>query len=150
VESLEEEDTMSQQSLIDAAKALIVAYGEKDWDAVRAASAPDLAYDEVATQRKIRGVDQVIVSWQGWAAGFPDSRATFDSALASGQAVVLEVTWRGTHTGPLRTPAGQFPPTGRSIEIRACQVFEISGGKVQSMRHYFDMATLMQQLGAAA
>ncbi len=29
----------------------------------------------------------------------------------------------------------------------ACMIVEIGDGKVKSMRHYFDMATLMQQLG---
>ena len=43
---------MSQQSLIDAAKAPIIAYNDKDWKAVKAAVAPGFLYDEVATQRK--------------------------------------------------------------------------------------------------
>ena len=44
---------MSQQSLIDAAKAPNIAYNNKDWEAVKAAVTPGFLYDEVATQRKI-------------------------------------------------------------------------------------------------
>ena len=58
---------MSQQSLIDTAKAPSVAYGEKNWEAVRAAIAPGFLYDEVATHRKMQGVEQLIAGWQGWA-----------------------------------------------------------------------------------
>ena len=141
---------MSQQSLIDAAKAPIIAYNKKNWDAVRAAVAPGFRYDEVATHRKIRGVVEVVTCWQGWAAAFPDSKATFHNAFASGDTVGVEVTWHGTHRGPLQTPAGPIAATGKSIEIRACQVFKIAGGKAQSMRHYWDMATMLQQLGVTA
>jgi steroid delta-isomerase-like uncharacterized protein len=141
---------MSQQALIDAAKAPSVAYGEKNWEALRAAITQGFLYDEVATHRKMQGVEQLIACWQGWATAFPDSKATFHSALVSGNTVVLEVTWHGTHKGPLQTPGRQIAATGRSIELRACQIVEVAGGKAQSMRHYFDMATMMQQLGITA
>jgi predicted ester cyclase len=53
------------------------------------------------------------------------------------------------HSGPLQTAKGTIAPTGRRIEIRACMVSEIADDRVSVNRHYFDMATLMQQLGAA-
>ena len=141
---------MTQQSLIDAAKAPVIAYGEKNWNAVKASVAPDVAYDEVATHRKMKGVDQLIAAWKGWATAFPDSKATFRSAFVSGNTVVLELTWRGTHRGPLHTPGGQIAATGKKIDLPACQIIEIADGKAKSMRQYFDMATLMQQLGITA
>ena len=138
---------MPKQSLIDTAKAPILAYNKKNWDAVRAAIAPRFVHDEVGTQRKTQGADKLIELWQGWARALPDSKATFRNALVSGNTVVLEVIWRGTHTGPLQTPGGEIAPTGNKFELRACQVIEVAAGKARSMRHYFDMATLMQQLG---
>jgi len=133
--------------MIDAAKAPVIAYGKKDWDALRAAVTPSFLYEEVATHRKMRGVDQFIAGWQGWATALPDSKATIQNAFVSGDTVVLEVTWRGTHKGPLQTPTGQIAATGKPIEIEACLVYHIAGGKPESMRQYFDMATMMQQLG---
>ncbi len=138
---------MAKQSLIDAAKAPIVAYNKKNWEAVKAAIAPRFVYDEVGTQRKAQGADKLLEMWQGWARALPDSKATFRTALVSGNTVVLEVTWRGTHTGPLQTPGGEVAPTGNKFELRACQVVEVAAGKARAMRQYFDMATLMQQLG---
>src|SRR5205823_3512365 len=96
---------MSQQSLVDAAKAPTIAYNNKDWKAVKAAVTPDFLYDEVATQRKIQGVDQVIAAWQGWGTAFPDSKATFHNAYASGDTVVLEVTWPSNPGKPCPSPA---------------------------------------------
>ena len=141
---------MSQQSLIDAAKALDIAYGKKNWDALRASVASGVLYDEVATHRKMKGVDQLIAAWKGWATAFPDSKATFHSAFVSGNTVVLELTWHGTHRGPLHMPGGQIAATGKMIDLPACQIIEIADGKATSMRQYFDMATIMQQLGITA
>ena len=135
------------QQLIDAAKAPILAFNEKNWDAVRASITSDFVYDEVATNRQARGVDQVILLWQGWATAFPDAKATFQRELVCGNTVVLEHTWRGTHKGPLQTPEGPIPATGNRIDMRACMVVEVTGEKASLQRHYFDMATMLQQLG---
>lgn len=139
---------MVAKSIVDVAKAQVIAYNDKNWDAARASLAPRVVYDEVGTQRRIEGVDEVISAWRGWATAIPDSRATFDAAHTSGEIAVLELTWRGTHNGALQMPGGAIAATGKKIEIRACQVVEVAGDKVKSIRHYFDMATLLQQIGA--
>ena len=135
-------------SVVDIAKAQVVAYNQKDWNAVADVLAPGCVYDEVGTQRRIHGVDDIMTAWRGWATALPDSNASFDNVSVSGNTVTLEITWRGTQNGPLQTPGGQLPPSGRKMEIRACQVVDVADGKVQAVRHYFDMATLLQQLGA--
>lgn len=135
------------QVMIDAAKSSILAYNAKNWDTVRAVLTQDALYDEVATQRKLQGPDQVVDCWQGWARAFPDSTATIHGAIASGATVCIEMSWRGTHSGPLELPTGSVAGTNRAIDIRACQVFEMSEAKARTIRHYFDMATLLQQLG---
>jgi steroid delta-isomerase-like uncharacterized protein len=136
-----------QQKLIDVAKAPVLAYNEKKWDALRASVTSDFTYDEVATHRKVQGADQYIALCQGWATALPDSKATFHDALVSGNTVVLEVTWKGTHKGPLQMPNGSIAATGKRIDIRACMVVETAGEKAKVQRQYFDMATMMQQLG---
>lgn len=139
---------MSERSTIDAAKASIIAYNEKNWGRVKETVAPTLVYDEVGTHRRITGVNEVIDAWKGWAKAIPDSKATFEREVASGNTVTLEVTWRGTHTGPLKTPDREIPASGRKVELRAVQVVDVADGKAQSIRQYFDMATLLQQIGA--
>jgi steroid delta-isomerase-like uncharacterized protein len=140
---------MSDQALVDLAKASIIAYGEKDWDAVRRTVSPGVVYDEVSTGRNAHGIDEVLAIWKGWAAALPDSKATFENAHVSGNTVILELTWRGHQTGPLRTAAGEIPATGKAIELRSCQIIDIEDGKAQSIRQYFDMATMLAQLGVS-
>ena len=104
-----------QQQLIAAAKAPLLAFNDKNWTAVKAAVTTDFVYDEVATKRKVQGADKAIALWQGWAKAFPDSRATFHGAVAGGETVVLEVTWHGTHNGPLETPNGPMEVPGGDL-----------------------------------
>lgn len=139
---------MAQKSVVDLAKEQVIAYNEKDWDRARAALAPEVVYDELGTQRKVNGVNDVLAAWKGWATALPDSRATFRSELVSGNTAVLEITWTGTHKGPLQMPDREIPATGKKIELHACQVVEVANDRVKSVRHYFDMGTLLGQLGA--
>jgi steroid delta-isomerase-like uncharacterized protein len=136
------------QSVVDTAKAQIIAYNEKDWNAVATVLASGCIYDEVPSQRRVQGISDITAAWQGWATALPDSKASFDSVSVSGNTVTLELTWRGTQNGPLQTPGGALPPSGRTIEVRAVQVVDVADCQVQAVRHYFDMATLLQQLGA--
>ncbi len=58
------------------------------------------------------------------------------------------MTWRGNHTGPLELPTGPVAATNRDPSMSAaCQVFVMSDSKARVIRHYFDMATMFQQLG---
>jgi steroid delta-isomerase-like uncharacterized protein len=139
---------LSPQALAKAAKALIEAYNDRNWEKAKASITPDFVYDEVATGRKLTGADETLEVWKAWAQAFPDSKGSFQAThVADDGAVTLEVTWTGTHQGPLQTPQGPIAPTGRRIEIRACAVVEIAGERARTQRHYFDMATLLQQIG---
>ena len=71
---------------------------------------PGLLYDEVATSRRLNGVGDIIPCWQAWKGAMPDVKGSVTNAVASGNTVVLEVTWEGTHTGPLAGPKGAIPP----------------------------------------
>ncbi len=103
----------------------------------------------MATHRRLQGVDDILTVWKGWASAIPDSKATFHTERVADGTVVIELTWRGTHTGPLKMADGEIPATGKKIEIRACQVTEVANGKAKVMRQYYDMATLLQQLGVS-
>jgi steroid delta-isomerase-like uncharacterized protein len=135
-------------SVIETAKAAVIAYNEKNWDKARATLVEKGVYDEKATGRRLQGMNQIIEAWQGWAKAFPDSKATFVAEYAAGDTAVLELVWKGVHTGPLQMPGGTIPPSNKAIEVPACQVVKVEGGKAQTVSHYFDLATLLRQIGA--
>ncbi len=140
---------MATQNPIDIAKASVEAYNAKNWDRVRETILPTVVYDEVGTHRRLTGANDVITAWKGWAEAIPDSTATFESATASGNTVTLELTWRGHQKGSLKMPSGDIAATGRPIELRACQIIEVADGKAKSIRQYFDIDTLVQQISGA-
>jgi steroid delta-isomerase-like uncharacterized protein len=137
-------------NVIEIAKASITAYNEKDWSKAKDMLAADAVYDEKGTHRRIQGADDIIGAFQGWANAFPDSKATFVSEFASGDTAVLELVWKGVHTGPLQTPTGIIPASNKPVEMPACQVVQVEGGKIKSATHYFDMLTMLTQIGASA
>ena len=78
----------------------------------------------------------------------PDAKGAVTNSLASGNTVTLEITWTGTHTGPLVSPAGTIPASGKSQTTPAAWILEFEGEKIKESRHYFDMVTLLSQIGA--
>ena len=135
-------------NVIEIAKAAVTAYNEKDWSKGKDVLASDAVYDEKRTNRRIQGAGEIIEAWQGWAKAFPDSKATFVREFGNGDTAVLELVWKGVHTGPLQTPTGIIPASNKTIEIPACQVVQVEGGKIKSASHYFDMLTMLTQIGA--
>jgi len=134
-------------SVIDLGKATVLDYNNKDWEAAKASMSPGYIYDEIATQRRTKGPDEAVAAWRTWATAFPDSKGEIHNTVHSGDTVVVEVTWTGTHTGQLQTPRGTIAPTGKRIQLRACQINTVRNGKIESTHHYFDMGSLLQQLG---
>jgi steroid delta-isomerase-like uncharacterized protein len=84
---------------------------------------------------------------QGFKGAFPDIRITVTNQVATEESVVTEFTARGTHTGPMLTPAGEIPPTGRTVDFIVCEVCRVKNGQIASLRNYQDSAAIMRQLG---
>lgn len=40
-----------------------------------------------------------------------------------------------------------MPPTGRTLRLPACLVFEVNAGRITAQRAYYDQMTLAAQLG---
>ena len=140
---------MAEQDLIRLARENVEAYSAGDWQRLKAPLAPDVVYDEVGSQRRLRGADQMVQAYQGWKQAFPDGKGTIKNAFASGNQVTIEVTWEGTHSGPLMGPGGTIPPSGKSMLLPGAQVITFQGDKIKEVRQYFDLLTILQQIGAA-
>ena len=139
---------MAEQDLIRAAMENIEAFNAGDWGGEKAAMTPDSVYAELATQRRILGARLVCALAQDWKRSFPDAQGTINSTVAGGNTAVLEITWEGTQSGALAGPTGTIPPSGKRVVIPAVIVFTFQGDKINEAHHYFDMMSLLQQIGA--
>ena len=99
--------------LVQVADAFIKAFDAADWQRFKASLSPDVAYEETGTGRRTQGADVYVQLVQGWKQAFPDVAGTIRQAIGSGNTVVQEITWEGTHTGELLGPAGPMPPSGK-------------------------------------
>lgn len=141
---------MAEQDLIRIAREYVDAFTAGDWSRLRATLAPDAVYDELATHRRIQGPDPIVEAWQGWKQTFPDAKGTVTNSLASGDKGVLEVAWEGTQDGPLAGAGGTIPPSGKRVQLDGGMIFTFQGDKIKELHNYFDLMTILQQIGASA
>src|SRR5262249_54508367 len=82
-----------------------------------------------------------------WFAAFPDAHVEVHSIHIVDDVAVEEGTFTGTHNGVLRGPAGDIPPTGRSVSVAYIQVLRFRDGKHVSFNLMFDRLLMLEQLG---
>ena len=113
--------------------------------------AEDCRFEDVARSEAQTGPDGYRMDYHRWRAAFPDGEVKVVNVItgADGWAVV-EFLNRGTQTGPLHSSLGDFPPSGRKMEVRYCSVMRVQGGKVVEGRDYYDSASIARQLGLVA
>jgi steroid delta-isomerase-like uncharacterized protein len=124
------------------------AFASEDWKTYKSLLTDDAVYDEEATQRVWKGPDEIVRSVQSWKKVFPDLKATIKNVVATGDAVVTELEWEGTQRGTLETAMGAIAPSNRRGKVAAVQVARFENGKIREVRHYFDLMTVLVQLGA--
>jgi steroid delta-isomerase-like uncharacterized protein len=77
----------------------------------------------------------------------PDRGSKDVVLLTDGDHVVEEARYTGTHTGPWRTPETEIPATGKELDFPFVGVFRVDGGKIASIRIYYDQVEVFTQLG---
>jgi steroid delta-isomerase-like uncharacterized protein len=132
------------------AEGVVEAYNNGDWERFRASHAADVVYEEIGTGQRTEGMDEYMQLLEGWKQAIPDGAATIRRTVESGDTVVMELVWKGTQSGDLQTPGGTVPASGRQIEVEATMWSDFEGDKVRQTRHYLDIMTLLQQLGATS
>ena len=80
---------------------------------------------------------------------FPDQGNEVIAIGAGGDCVFVEFWLTGTHLGPLKTPAGVVPPTGKSFRVKMMATFEFPPGsdKIISERPYINTDAITRALG---
>ena len=139
---------MESRDVTSLARAQVEFFNTSDWEGARASYLPDVVYDERATGRVLQGPDAIIEAMKGWKTFNSDVTGTISNIHVSGDTAVVEVTWEGTMDGPLETPGGTVPPTGKGHATHGAWVMTFEGDKLRESRNYFDMLQLLQQVGA--
>lgn len=94
-----------------------------------------------------RGREAITQYWQGFFQAFPDITGRDEFEAESGETAINEWSSSGTHEGPLETPEGTIPATGKRLTLRGCDLVTVRDGQITSHRVYYDALSFMTQLG---
>ena len=133
-------------TVTERATRMLEAFNEGDWEAFRDQIADDVVYVESGTGRRIEGAESYIALCQGWRRALPDVRGVVLRELADRAVTAQEVAWSGTHDGPLPTPNGDIPATGRPVSLEATLWVEVRDDAVAEVHHHLDVMALMAQI----
>ena len=97
----------------------------------------------------IRGREQVGQYTEAMWAAFPDAILTFGQQFLGDEGAATEVVLSGTHTGPMVTPNGPLPATGKRVNVHSVSILRFEDGRIASEHVYFDQLELLTQLGLA-
>jgi steroid delta-isomerase-like uncharacterized protein len=114
-----------------------------DLDAVVAVSDEKIEFIDLGGNTTTHGREELRAYCAGYLTGFPDLELEVKSLFGAGEFAAVEAVAHGTHTGPL----GEIPATGRIIEVPFAIVARVRGGLLADCREYYDLGTLMTQLG---
>jgi len=109
--------------------------------------AEDCEVVDIPSGTVLRGPDGLKQFLLAFSTAFPDSRVEVTNVFATEEHAVVEASLRGTHTGVLHSPAGDIPPSGRTVTLRACDVYHLRDRKIVRHASYYDALGFMQQLG---
>jgi steroid delta-isomerase-like uncharacterized protein len=109
---------------------------------------PDALVHDPQHPEPLKGRDAIRKDIADFIGAFPDLNFTLKTVVESGDTVAFEGAGKGTHKGPMASPAGEIPATNRPMELRFAAFLRVNGqGLIAEERRYFDMAGMMQQLG---
>jgi ketosteroid isomerase-like protein len=78
---------------------------------------------------------------------FGDMHRELYDVWTVGETVIVRLALQGTHTGPLATPFGTLPPTGKKMDAPCADIFELADGKIKRFDCYPEGSIILTQLG---
>ena len=100
--------------------------------------------EDVVPVGVIRGRAELREFFASMFAAMPDGRTTVTRLIAGEQSCAVEWRIEGTFNG---APYMGIEPTGKHVEIRGFDLFELEDGEIVSNTAYFDGASYARQIG---
>ncbi|MGH7907028.1 MAG: ester cyclase [Candidatus Binataceae bacterium] len=107
---------------------------------------PDCIFEDIALGERLEGHAGASSYYQRWWRAFPDLNWSVQRRTFAADCLFSELIIRGTHQGDFFGLA----PTSRRIELPLIAVVDFTAGRMAGERMYYDLATIMRQLGAAS
>lgn len=123
-------------------------WGIAKWDAVQDCYTSDASFDTPGSGMPgVTGNASIVALMQSRRTAFSDEKGQTQLVLVDGRKLVGITLLTGKNTGPMKTPMGESPATGKSIGLYMGQVLRFDDkGKITNESDYLDHATLEHQL----
>lgn len=136
------------QSHADAVRGSIAAFNRGDATGYAAHYAEDARLIGPFFPEPLVGRRVIEQTTAAMSTAFPDMQWTIVTLLVDGSRAACELHIEGTHTGPLASPGGDVPATGRTVSFDVLEILEFNADdEVVEHREYMDPGALMAQLG---
>ena len=97
--------------------------------------AEDATFHDLTKPEPIRGREAIAAMFHFYYdEAFPGASAELRNWIANEDSVVLEFTFRGVNTGSL----WGRPPTGKSVDVLMCVIYDVQDGIIRRARLYYD------------
>jgi steroid delta-isomerase-like uncharacterized protein len=128
----------------------VEAVNHHDAAAFTACYAPNAVVRDPQYPDPLAGTEAIRKDIEDYFRAFPDLRQELRSTVEAGEVIAFEITWRGTHLGPLTTDSGHVPPTAKRIEVDGAGFNRMDEeGRIVEQNRYYDMAKILAQLELA-
>lgn len=131
--------------LQDLLKAHYDAINAGDLDAAAAVFDPDVQTE--TPSGALKGIDEFRALGEAFQTAAPDNRMRVVNSYESGDTIIVEGVYSGTHTGPLVGPAGTIPATGNAFAFPYVDILRARDGKFVTHHIYWDNMAFLAQLG---
>lgn len=138
---------MATLNAVSVIQDMFAAFNRKDVAHAASLVTADFELQDIPTGMTFRGPEGFAQWLHTFLTAGPDAHADVKHIVEAGEWVASEHVGTFTHTGPLMTPAGEIPPTGRHVELGFGEFYKVKDGKLTEMRAYYDVATMLRQLG---
>jgi len=138
---------MPTQDNLDTVRSLFAAIDTRDLDKVMDYVDDNVEWVNEATGEVFHGKAGIRRLLEGWWYAFPDSKLQIYNLFGDEDWVCVEYVGRGTFTGNLDWGSVRAQATGRSYEVKYCDVYRMYNGRVLSAHTYTDTNNLLRQIG---
>jgi hypothetical protein len=135
--------------LEDTVRRYYDAFNARDWEAYAKLFTQDCVVEAPGIQ--LTGIEGARNFDRVWTSAFPKARIqSFRMREVPGYGVAAS-NWLdgGKHEGPLKSPAGEIPPTGADFQAPYCASFRFDGDRIKAQKLLYEAEAIPYLLGLA-
>jgi steroid delta-isomerase-like uncharacterized protein len=108
---------------------------------------PEVVVHDPSRPESIVGLEALKSQYKDTHTAIPDVKFSLDDMYLKGDKIVWIFTMSGTITGPIHTPFGELPPTGKTFRFSGVAIDRIIEGKIAEEWVYFNVLDILQPMG---